>query len=109
MLFVEKKNDIKTLYSLGADKQVISNIFFFEGLLIVGRGIGIGLIIGYATVFTQINFGLISMPSIPGESFPMFVKWQDALVIVLSVSILGFIVSYFPTKLLMKRYENARN
>lgn len=104
MLFVEKKNDINTLYSLGANKQLIFNIFFYEGLLIVGRGVVVGLIIGYVTVYAQIYFGIIAMPSIPGESFPMFVKWQDALVILLSVSFLGFVVSYFPTKMLVNRH-----
>lgn len=104
MLFVEKKNDINTLYSLGANKQLIFNIFFYEGLLIVGRGVVVGLIIGYVTVYAQIYFGIIAMPSIPGESFPMFVKWQDALVILLSVGFLGFVVSYFPTKMLVNRH-----
>src|SRR5690554_133786 len=105
MLFVEKKSDITTLYSLGANKRTLFNIFFFEGLMIVGRGVIFGLIIGYTVAFSQIIFGLISMPSAPGESFPMQTTWNDAIMIILSVSALGFIVSYFPTKILIRRHE----
>lgn len=108
MLFVEKKEDITTLYSLGANRNTIFNIFFFEGLMIVGRGVIFGLIIGYGVTFSQIFFGLIGMPSTPGESFPMVTTWSDAVMIILSVSVLGLIVSYFPTKLLIRRHEQLR-
>lgn len=105
MLFVEKKADIRTLYGLGATKNTIFNIFFFEGLMIVGRGVIFGLIIGYTVALSQIYFGLISMPSAPGESFPMFTTWSDFFLIVTSVSVLGFIISYFPTKVMIRRQE----
>lgn len=105
MLFVEKKADITTLYSLGADKRTLFNIFFFEGLMIVSRGVIIGLIIGYTVSFAQIYLGIVAMPSAPGESFPMQTTWSDAFMIIASVSVLGFFVSYFPTKILVHRHE----
>lgn len=105
MLFIEKKADITTLYSLGADKLTLFNIFFFEGLMIVSRGVIYGLVIGYAVAFVQIYFGVVSMPSAPGENFPMQTTWSDAIMIISSVAILGFIVSYFPTKILIRRHE----
>ncbi|WP_165366197.1 ABC transporter permease [Brumimicrobium glaciale] len=105
MLFVEKKSDITTLYGLGATKSTIFNIFFFEGLMIVGRGIVFGLIIGYFVTFSQIYLGLVAMPSAPGESFPMVTTWSDAFMIISSVTVLGLIVSYFPTKVLIRRHE----
>jgi len=106
MLFIEKKSDIATLYGLGADKRTLFNIFFFEGLMIVGRGVLYGLVIGYVVAFAQIYFGIVSMPSAPGENFPMETTWSDAFMIIASVAILGFIVSYFPTKILIRRHEN---
>ena len=103
MLFVEKKNDVATLISIGADKNTIRNIFFYEGLLIVARGAIIGLFIGYIVTFSQIQFGLVAMPSVPGESFPMFATWTDATLILFTVGLLGAVISYFPTNVLMKR------
>ena len=105
MLFVEKKSDISTLYSFGASKRTIFNIFFFEGLMIVGRGVLLGLTLGYTVTFAQIYLNVIPMPSAPGESFPMLTTWSDAFMIIGSVSVLGFITSYFPTKLLIRRNE----
>ncbi len=108
MLFVEKKEDISTLYSLGADKRTIFNIFFYEGLMIVGRGIVIGLILGYIVCFAQMFFGLLPMPSAPGESFPIKTTLWDAIFILFSVGVLGFIISYLPTKILVARHVRLK-
>lgn len=103
MLFVEKKKDISTLYALGATKRTIFQVFFFEGLMISGRGIVIGLILGYAVAFSQIYFGILEMPNSGGEFFPMKTTWSDAFFIVVSVSLLGFLASYLPTKYLVEK------
>ena len=108
MLFVEKKEDISTLFSLGADKHTIFNIFFYEGLMIVGRGIVIGLILGYIVCFAQMFFGLLPMPSAPGESFPIKTTLWDAIFILFSVGVLGFIISYLPTKILVARHGRLK-
>ena len=105
MLFVEKKNDIKTLNSFGTDKKTIFNIFFYEGLMISGRGVALGLVIGYIVCFVQIYIGILGMPSAPGEYFPMKTTWSDAFFIILSVSVLGFLVSYLPTKYLVRKLK----
>ena len=103
MLFVEKKKDISTLYAMGATKKTVFQIFFFEGLLISGRGIAIGLFLGYLIAFSQIYFGILEMPNSGGEFFPMKTTWSDAFFILLTVSALGFLASYLPTKYLVER------
>lgn len=107
MLFVEKKKDISTLYAMGATKKTIFQVFFFEGLMISGRGVVIGLILGYAVAFAQLYFGILEMPNSGGEFFPMKTTWSDAFFIVVSVSLLGFLASYLPTKYLVEK--NAKN
>jgi lipoprotein-releasing system permease protein len=103
MLFVEKKKDISTLYAMGATKKTIFQVFFFEGLMISGRGVVIGLILGYAVAFAQIYFGILEMPNSGGEFFPMKTTWSDAFFITISVSLLGFLASYLPTKYLVEK------
>jgi lipoprotein-releasing system permease protein len=103
MLFVEKKKDISTLYAMGATKKTIFQVFFFEGLMISGRGVVIGLILGYAVAFAQIYFGILEMPNSGGEFFPMKTTWSDTFFIVVSVSLLGFLASYLPTKYLVEK------
>lgn len=103
MLFVEKKEDIDILRSMGAHRSDIFKIFFYEGLLIAGKGIIIGLLIGYAVCFAQINFGLLQMPNSNGESFPIHVTAVDGALIIFLVSGLSILASYFPVKMLVKR------
>jgi lipoprotein-releasing system permease protein len=103
MLFVEKRADIKMLYNIGAQRKDIFRIFFYEGLMISFRGVIFGLILGYIVTFSQLYFGFIPMPGAPGDFFPVKITIEDALFIVTSVALLGFIVSYLPTKLLVYR------
>lgn len=103
MLFVEKKNDIETLRSLGTNRTELFNIFFFEGLLISVKGIIIGLVIGYGVCFAQLQFALLQMPNSNGEAFPIKITLIDGIVIVGLVSILSALASYLPVKMLIKR------
>lgn len=103
MLFVEKKGDIHILKSIGADGKLIFRIFFYEGLLIAGRGIIFGLLLGYGVCLLQLQFGLLEMPNSYGEIFPIVVTFADALLILFLVSILSFLASYFPVKMLLKQ------
>lgn len=106
MLYVEKRPDIKTLYNLGATRKTIFNIFFFKGLMISGRGVLIGLVLGYLVSFSQQLFGIIKMPGSPGDYFPVKTTFADGVFIFFSVVLLGLIVSYFPTKYMV--YKNSK-
>lgn len=106
MMYVEKRQDIKTLYSLGATKQLIFKVFFFQGLLINLRGVLAGLFIGYAVVLTQHHIGILEMPGSRGEYFPMLPTWNDAFFILFTVGMLGLIIAYFPSRFLVYRTKN---
>lgn len=103
MLFVEKKNDMETLRSLGTPRKTIFNIFFYEGLLIASKGILIGLFIGYGICFAQLNFSILTMPNSNGEAFPIVVTLTDSILILFLVSLLSIFASYIPVKLLINR------
>jgi len=96
-------DNIKTLESMGASKKFVFNIFFYEGLLIAGKGILIGLGIGYLVCITQVYGGLLEMPNSNGELFPIRLKLMDALLIPFLVLSLSFIASYLPVKYLLKK------
>jgi lipoprotein-releasing system permease protein len=103
MLFVEKKNNVQTLISFGANNQTILSIFLFEGLLIAGKGILIGLILGYGISFLQINLGFVTLPNSGGEPFPMKLNWGDSILICITISTLSFVFSYLPVRYLVRR------
>ena len=103
MLFVEKKDNISTMIAYGANYRMIFRIFFFEGLLICGKGILFGMALGYAICSLQMYGALLEMPNTGGEPFPVMITWVDGALILLLVSTLSFIFSFWPVKYLMKR------
>ena len=106
MLFVEKLDNLETMQSFGANKKFIFNIFFFEGLLIAGKGILFGVLFGYLICYLQLQFSLLTMPNSAGEAFPIAISWIDGIIIVSLVSILSVLFSYFPVKYLI--YKNVK-
>jgi len=102
MLFVEKLENIGTMISFGSSRKFIFKIFFYEGLLISGKGILFGLIAGYAVCLLQMNLGLIIMPNSGGESFPMNISVSDGFMIFSLVTLLSVLFSYVPVKYLIQ-------
>ncbi len=103
MLFIEKQNNVRTMISFGANQKTVQSIFVLEGLLIAGKGIVFGLMLGYGVSLLQLKIGFVTLPESGGEAFPMKLKWEDALLICLSVSFLSFIFSYLPVRHLVRR------
>lgn len=106
MLYVEKKNDVRTLSNMGASRSLLFKIFFFEGLLIAGKGILIGGVLGYAICAVQLNWGLLTMPNTGGEVFPIALSFKDGLFIFSLVSVLSLIFSYLPVRYLLRTNAN---
>lgn len=103
MLVLEKRANLITLRALGAAKKQIANIFFYEGMLINFSGLMLGLILGYGICFLQQQFGFIKLDSESGEIFPVFMKISDLLLILGITLLLGTLVSYLPSRFLIKR------
>ncbi|ASS47410.1 MAG: hypothetical protein A3D31_16340 [Candidatus Fluviicola riflensis] len=103
MLFIEKKDNIQTMSHFGAGNGFIFRIFFFEGLLIAGKGIVIGLALGTAVCLTQQYGKLLEMPNSGGEAFPIEFTVQDGLLILVLVSSLSAITAFLPVYYLVKR------
>ena len=109
MLFIEKMDNIKTMLSFGADRSFVFKIFFFEGLIISFKGIGIGLALGYAICLLQVFGQFLQMPNSNGEAFPIKLEFLDSLLIISLVSVLSFLASYLPVKYLLKKNFNSKN
>lgn len=103
MLFVEKLENVKTMLSYGASREFIFKIFFYEGLLIAGKGILFGAMTGYAICFVQMYFNVVTMPNSGGEAFPMNVSLADGVLILSLVSLLSIFFSFMPVKYLIRK------
>lgn len=107
MLIIEKRENMKTLRSLGAESKTIANIFVFEGAIISAIGAVIGIVAGVALSLAQQHFGLITMGSTDDfivESYPVEIIPGDVAIIFATVIVVGFITVWLPVKALTKRY-----
>lgn len=102
MLILEKTDDIKTLYALGASQRQIRRIFMAEGWLISLCGAISGLVLGLVLCFVQENFGLVKLGVSEGNfivnAYPVSVEWTDVLLVLLTVVAVGFVSALIPVK-----------
>ena len=100
MLIIEKRDDIQTLRSLGAQEGLIRRIFVLEGWLISLVGLVGGLIIGVGFSALQQAFGIIKMPGhFVVQAYPIILSWSDILLTIVGVAVIGYIIALIPARL----------
>lgn len=105
MLFIEKKDNIRTMSHFGGGQNFVFRIFFYEGLLIAARGIVVGLVLGTAVCLIQVYGKVLQMPNSNGEAFPIEFTVADGLLIVGLVSLLSTLTSFIPVYYLVRKTE----
>lgn len=105
MLVIEKREEQKTLLSIGADRGFIRGIFIREGLLISGIGGAIGLVIGAALILVQQHFGFVKMPNgnFLIENYPVELRATDLVMVFIGVVLVALAVSVVATSTMIKR------
>lgn len=113
MLILDKKEDIAILRSMGANKSTIRNIFLFEGWLISFLGAIIGTIAGLAICQAQISYGLVRLSdkasSFIIDAYPMKIIPSDIIMIVISVSLIGFLAAWYPVRFISDKLFSDEN
>ncbi len=112
LLIIDKKDDIMILQSMGADNQLISRIFLFEGWLISIIGAFAGTILGLLICWLQIAFEIIPLASNGSfliTAYPVRVVFTDILYILLVVLLIGFLASWYPVKYISKKQFANQN
>jgi len=92
MVILDKRENIKTLHSLGATKNSIRNIFFLQGSLMTIVGGLLGLFCGLILIYLQLQYNFVMItPSLP---YPVKIKAENILLVFLTISILGVSASF---------------
>ena len=104
MLVIDKRKDIAVLTSLGASKELIQGIFFFEGMMISLIGCVIGIALGLVFCILQQHYGFIkvggSMSII--DAYPIDIRLLDFGLVILTVVVISVIASGISAKLSVK-------
>jgi lipoprotein-releasing system permease protein len=100
MLVMEKQKDIQVLKSMGANNNLVQKIFLSEGLLLAGIGCVAGALLAIVFCWAQVKYKLIA---IQGGTFlidyyPVQLVATDFLLVLLTVSLVAFLASWFPSR-----------
>ncbi|SDS35870.1 FtsX-like permease family protein [Gramella sp. MAR_2010_147] len=92
VMILDKRENIKTLHSLGATPNQIKNIFFLQGMLMTGLGGIIGLAVAVILIILQMNYDLVMItPNLP---YPVAMEVENIFIVLITIFTLGLIASY---------------
>jgi lipoprotein-releasing system permease protein len=91
MMIIDKKSNLKTLFSLGVTIEEIKRIFVYQGFLLTFLGMIIGLSLGILLVFLQKQFGLFMITQ--NLPYPVEFRFSNLFIVLGTITVLGFIAS----------------
>ena len=91
MIIIDKRNNIKTLVSLGLTLKEVRRIFFYNGLLMTSTGLLVGLFFGIAVIFFQQKFGFVSIA--PNMPYPVKLEFINVVIVLVTILFLGGMAS----------------
>lgn len=99
ILQLDKKEQAKSLISLGMNLKSLRNIYFYTGLLIVFFGIVSGLVLGTAISYFQISTGFFKAGAGTELAFPVRIRLVNYLIVGATAAVFGFMVSWIFSKI----------
>ncbi|TMM29941.1 ABC transporter permease [Polaribacter aestuariivivens] len=91
MMIIDKKQNLKTLFNLGASIKEIKKIFVLQGFLLTFFGMCIGLFLAIILVFLQKKFELFMI--VPNLAYPVEFRFTNLLIVFITITVLGFIAA----------------
>ncbi|MBP7272942.1 MAG: ABC transporter permease [Saprospiraceae bacterium] len=99
MVILDKKQDITILKSMGANSQLIRNIFLYEGLFYCAIGIGIGYMLAILLYILQKQYGLVSIPEgFAINAYPVNLRLIDFVIVAATVLLIGLSATLLPAR-----------
>lgn len=106
MLIIDKRSDVETLRSMGADNELIQKIFLAEGMLISMGGTFVGTVFGLFICWLQVAFGLVKLQGSGNfivDSYPVDIQMLDISFVLIIVIAIGYLAARFPVRIITKR------
>lgn len=101
MIIIDKRDNLKTLYNIGVTQTSIRTIFFTQGVIITMFGLFIGLGLAIGIILLQQHFSFIMItPTMP---YPVLFEWQNMLIVIMTIVILGLISSWIASGTVNKK------
>lgn len=101
MMVLDKKNNLKTLYNLGAEVKDLKKIFLLQGSLLTIIGGIIGLVLGIIIVLIQQQFKVVMITE--SLAYPVVFSIQNVVIVFATIVALGFISSLIASSRVTKK------
>lgn len=105
MMILDKQQNSKTLFSLGATIKELRRVYFLQGVLVTFLGGAIGVIIGGLLVGSQIAFGWLKIT--PSLAYPVEFNLGNLLVVLATITVLGIISSKIASSRISRKLIEA--
>ena len=100
MLVIEKKEDIKILFAMGATTGLVRRIFLTEGAIIALTGAIAGLVLGIVICVAQERYGFIRMGTVSSiiDAYPVRLSTRDIVLTGVLVILITILTSWLPAQ-----------
>ena len=107
MLILDKRDDVRTLRCLGAQRRLVVQVFLLEGRLIAAIGAVAGTALGLLLCLLQDRLGLVQLAGGHGQflvsAYPVSIHPTDIVLILATTLVVGFISVWWPVRIFAKR------
>ncbi|SNR56347.1 lipoprotein-releasing system permease protein [Lutibacter agarilyticus] len=101
MMILDKRDNLKTLYSLGATIKDIKRVFILQGFLLSVLGLIIGLSTGIILVILQKEYQLFMITQ--NLAYPVEFTFYNVFSVAITILILGFLASKIASSRISKK------
>lgn len=101
MVIIDKKENLKTLFSLGTEVKSLRRIFLIYGISICTIGGIIGIVVGALAVFLQHQFQLIMITDT--LAYPVVFSIENVLIVLATIVCLGCIATLIASSRVSKK------
>jgi len=102
MMILDKRKNMKTLFSMGATVKEIKRVFFFQGIIITVLGGLLGITLGVIIVYLQLQLKLFYItPSLP---YPVELKFMNCVTVFFTITILGVLASFIASNRINRNF-----
>ena len=101
MMILDKRDNLKTLYSIGATIKEIKRVFILQGFMLSVFGLFIGLSIGVILVLLQKKYQLFMITQ--HLAYPVELTFLNVLTVIITMLFLGFLASKIASSRISKK------
>lgn len=101
MMILDKRDNLKTLFSIGATIKEIKRVFILQGFMLSLFGLLVGLFTGIILVFIQQKYELFMIT--PHLAYPVELTLLNISTVVITMLVLGFLASKIASSRISKK------